>query len=64
VERFDAGLAGRPQLVRGTSQLLFQGMGRLTEGSLLNVKNRSHAVTAQFSVPGGGASGVLVAQGG
>jgi hypothetical protein len=40
------------------------GMGRLTEGSLLNVKNRSHAVTAQFSVPGGGASGVLVAQGG
>jgi hypothetical protein len=64
VERFDAGLAGRPQLVRGTSQLLFQGMGRLTEGSLLNVKNRSHAVTAQFSVPGGGASGVLVAEGG
>jgi hypothetical protein len=31
VERFDAGLAGRPQLVRGTSQLLFQGMGRLTD---------------------------------
>jgi arylsulfatase len=64
VERFDAELAGRPQLVRGTSQLLFGDMGRLSESSLLNVKNRSHAVTAQFRVPDGGASGVLVAQGG
>jgi hypothetical protein len=39
-------------------------MGRLTESSLLNVKNKSHAVTARFSVPEGGANGVLVAQGG
>jgi arylsulfatase len=64
VERFDAGLAGRPQLIRGTSQLLFAGMGRLSESSLLNVKNKSHSVTAQFAVPDGGASGVLIAQGG
>jgi arylsulfatase A-like enzyme len=64
VERFDAGLAGRPQLIRGTSQLLFAGMGRLSESSLLNVKNKSHAVTAQFAVPHGGARGVLIAQGG
>jgi arylsulfatase len=64
VERFDAGLAGRPQLIRGHSQLLFAGMGRLSESSLLNVKNKSHAVTAQFAVPDGGARGVLIAQGG
>ena len=64
VERFDAGLAGRPQLIRGTSQLLFAGMGRLSESSLLNVKNKSHSITAQFTVPHGGASGVLIAQGG
>jgi hypothetical protein len=64
VERFDAGLAGRPQLIRGTSQLLFAGMGRLSETSLLNVKNKSHAVSAQFTVPPGGARGVLIAQGG
>jgi arylsulfatase A-like enzyme len=64
VERFDPGLAGRPQLVRGSTQLLFGGMGRLTEGSVLNVKNRSHAVTAQVVVPPRGAEGVIIAQGG
>ena len=31
---------------------------------MLNVKNRSHAVTAQVTVPEGGASGVIIAQGG
>jgi arylsulfatase A-like enzyme len=64
VERFDADIAGRPVLVRGTSQLLFGGMGRLSESSVLNVKNRSHAVTAEIEVPEGGAEGVLIAQGG
>jgi hypothetical protein len=39
-------------------------MGRLSESSLLNVKNKSHSVTAQFTVPAGGATGVLIAQGG
>src|SRR5437763_2654417 len=64
VERFNADLAGRPQLVRGNSQLLFTGMGRLTENVMLNTKNKSHAVTAEIVVPDGGASGVIVAQGG
>jgi arylsulfatase len=64
IERFDPGLAGRPQLVRGPSQLLFGGMRRLTEGSVINVKNRSHAVTAELVASEGGAEGVIVAQGG
>jgi arylsulfatase A-like enzyme len=64
VERFDADLAGRPTLIRGRSQLLFGGMSRLTENSVLNTKNKSHAVTAQVVVPEGGARGVIVAQGG
>jgi arylsulfatase A-like enzyme len=64
VERFNPDLAGRPQLIRGNTQLLFGGMGRLTEGSVLNVKNKSHAVTAQVVVPAGGAEGVMIAQGG
>jgi arylsulfatase A-like enzyme len=64
VERFNADLAGRPTLVRGTSQLLFGGMGRLSEHSLLVLKNKSHAVSAQVVVPDGGANGVIVAQGG
>jgi arylsulfatase A-like enzyme len=64
VERFDARVAGRPVLVRGDSQVLFAGMGRLTEATVLNVKNRSHAVTAQIVVAESGAGGVVIAQGG
>jgi hypothetical protein len=45
VERFNPDLAGRPTLILGNRQLLFAGTGRLTESSLLNVKNKSHAVT-------------------
>ena len=33
VERFNSDLAGRPTLVKGNSQLLFGGMGRLSENS-------------------------------
>jgi Sulfatase len=63
-ERFNADIAGRPQLITGNSQLLFSGMGRLSENSVLNVKNKSHSVTAELQVPEGGAEGVIVAQGG
>jgi arylsulfatase A-like enzyme len=64
VERFNPDLAGRPQLIRGRSQLLFGGMGRLSENSVVNIKNKSHAVTAQVLVPEAGADGVIVSQGG
>jgi arylsulfatase len=64
VERFNPDLAGRPQLVRGNRQLLFGGMGRLSENSVVVTKNKSHSVTAQLIIPDGGASGVIVAQGG
>jgi arylsulfatase len=63
-ERANPDIAGRPQLVRGNRQLLFGGMGRLTESSIVNFKNKSHAVTADLVVPEKGAEGVIVAQGG
>jgi arylsulfatase A-like enzyme len=63
-ERFNSDLAGRPVLVTGNSQLLFGGMGRLTENSVVNIKNKSHSVTAELRIPEGGADGVIVAQGG
>lgn len=63
IERFDPGLAGRPQLISGNSQMLFPGMGRLTENSVVNIKNKSHAVTAEIVV-GEGDGGAIVAQGG
>jgi arylsulfatase len=63
-ERGNPDLAGRPQLVRGHRQLLFGGMGRLTENSVVSIKNKTHAVTAEVVVPSGGAEGVVIAQGG
>jgi arylsulfatase len=55
--------AGRPQLIKGKTQLLFQGMGRLLENCVLNIKNKSHSVTAEIVVPEKGAEGVIIAQG-
>jgi arylsulfatase A-like enzyme len=63
-ERFNADLAGRPQLIRGNSQLLFGGMGRLSENSIVVLKNKSHAVTTEVEMFDGRAEGVIVAQGG
>jgi arylsulfatase A-like enzyme len=63
-ERFNSDLAGRPQLIRGNRQLLFGGMGRLSENSVVVVKNKSHAITAEVEVTDGHAEGVIVAQGG
>jgi arylsulfatase A-like enzyme len=63
-ERINPDTAGRPVLIRGESQLLFGGMGRLSENSIVSVKNKSHAVTAEIEVPQSGAEGVIIAQGG
>jgi arylsulfatase A-like enzyme len=63
-ERANPEIAGRPQLIKGTRQVLFGGMGRLSESSIVNFKNKSHAITAEVVVPPEGAEGVIVAQGG
>jgi hypothetical protein len=64
IERFNSDLAGRPVLVRGNSQILYGGMGRLSENSVINLKNKSHSITATCVVPDGGGQGVIIAQGG
>jgi arylsulfatase len=63
-ERFNEEIAGRPALVRGTSQTFYAGMKRLSENSVVNVKNKSFTITARLTVPDGGANGVIIAQGG
>ena len=63
-ERFNADLAGRPQLIKGKSQILFGGMSRLSEGSLVVTHNKSYSLTAEIEVPASGANGVIVALGG
>jgi arylsulfatase len=62
-ERVNPDLAGRPQLIRGNTQILYPGM-RVSEACVLTLKNKSHAVTAEVTVPQGGAKGVIITQGG
>ena len=63
-ERLEPAMAGRPTLIRGTSQTFYPGMGRLSENSVVSIKNTSFSVTADVDVPESGADGVLIAQGG
>ena len=62
-KKMNPDLAGRPILIKGKTQLLFGGMGRLSENCVLNIKNKSHSITAQIVVPQQGAQGVIIAQG-
>ena len=64
-ERFNAAIAGRPDLPSGRESMTFYpGMTHLMENTVLNVKNRSHTITAEVEIPEGGANGVIFAQGG
>ncbi len=65
IERFDAEIAGRPDLMGGRTELtVYPGMVGMGENAFINTKNRSYAITADIVVPAGGANGVLMAQGG
>jgi arylsulfatase A-like enzyme len=63
LEKLNPDTAGRPVLIKGNAQLLFGGMGRLSENCVLNIKNKSHSVTAEIVAPEKGAEGVIIAQG-
>jgi arylsulfatase len=63
MEKMSPDTAGRPVLIKGKTQILFGGMGRLSENCVLNLKNKSHSVTAGIVVPDKGAEGVIIAQG-
>jgi arylsulfatase A-like enzyme len=64
IERINPVSAGRPSLIKGNTQMLFSGMGRLSENSVVDIKNKSFAVTSEVEVPAEGAEGVIIAQGG
>lgn len=63
MEKMNPDTAGRPALIKGKNQMLFGGMGRLSENCVLNLKNKSHSVTAEIVVPDKGAEGVIISQG-
>jgi len=65
LERFDAKIAGRPDLMGDrTSLTLYEGMTGIMENAFINVKNRSSCITAELDIPAGGANGVVLCQGG
>nr|WP_245494535.1 arylsulfatase [Rhizobium ruizarguesonis] len=65
VERVNAAIAGRPDLMGGrTSLTVYPGMTGMTENAFINIKNRSFTVTADIDVPKDGANGVILAQAG
>jgi arylsulfatase A-like enzyme len=63
-ERLVPELAGRPTLIQGNSQQFFPGMGRLSENSVVSMKNKSFTVTAEVEMGSKPANGVIIAQGG
>jgi arylsulfatase len=65
LERFNAALVGRPDLMAGrTSLTVYEGMTGMLENVFINTKNRSHSLTAEVEIPDGGAKGVILAQAG
>ena len=64
IERFDAKIAGRPDLMNGKTKLtLYEGAKGIPENAFINLKNASLAITADVEVPAN-ANGVIICQGG
>ena len=63
-ERLNPDLAGRPTLIHGNSQLLFPGMGRLLREQRGQHQEQVVLGHGRDHRSGGGANGVIVAQGG
>jgi arylsulfatase A-like enzyme len=65
VERANAAIAGRPDLMAGrTSLTIYEGMTGMSENVFINTKNSSHTITAEVEIPKGSANGVVLAQAG
>lgn len=63
-ERFNAAIAGRPDLMDGrTSLTLSDGMEGMLENTFLNIKNHSKTIVADVNLKGND-SGIILCQGG
>jgi len=63
-ERGDSKIAGRPELIKGNRQIVYGGLTRVPSLAMVNMANRSYAITAEVEIPKSGAEGVIVAIGG
>ncbi|MFM8442724.1 MAG: arylsulfatase [Methylococcus sp.] len=65
IERTNPKIAGRPDLMGDrTSLTLYEGMTGMSENVFINIKNRSHTITAELELPKTPANGVILAQAG
>jgi arylsulfatase len=64
-ERFDAKIAGRPDLMDGrTSLTVYTGMTGITENAFINTKNCAYTMTAPVELKDANTNGVIIAQAG
>jgi len=64
-ERFDAKIAGRPDLMNGrTSLTVYPGMTGMSENTFINVKNVPFTITAAVELRDAKTNGVILAQAG
>src|SRR5260370_584799 len=64
-ERFNPAIAGRPDIMGSrTSLTVYPGMVGMTENAFINVKNRSHTITANVELANANTNGVIIAQAG
>jgi arylsulfatase A-like enzyme len=64
-ERFNAAIAGRPDLLGGRKTLtVYPGMVGIMENAFINVKGVHHTVTAEIEIKDSGTNGVIIAQAG
>ncbi len=65
VERTNATIAGRPDLMGGRQSLtVYEGMRGMSENVFINNKNRSFTLTAEVETSGATTNGVILAQAG
>jgi arylsulfatase A-like enzyme len=64
-ERFDASIAGRPDLMGPrTSLTVYEGMTGISENAFINTKNRKYSITADVDLKDGNSNGVIISQAG
>jgi arylsulfatase A-like enzyme len=63
-DRFQERIAARSEAKERNKFVFYPGTVRIPEASAPNVKNRSHMIMAEVTIPEGGAEGVLCAIGG
>ncbi len=64
-ERFNAALAGRPDLMGSrTSLTVYEGMTGISENAFMNVKGRKYTITADVELKDGNTNGVIISQAG